>query len=245
METLTAFVRKYSQRNYAEFKKSYERISQVAHTLWEEKGQPEGKDDEIWREAIQRGEPPETEIIAVLTVIERRVEQNEQNWKREEINDWRFDFNRAVLKKISLMGTHLERANFRDARLEQAYLAGVHLERADLGLAHLQSAILVGAHLQGAILWKTHLEGANLTGAHLKRANFFRTHLEGADLFGASDVSTEQLLTAYGDAATRLPKDVDRPPHWPSGSPRPADVGPRLKSHKFSPLEMSRRTNRI
>jgi Protein of unknown function (DUF2934) len=53
METLTAFVREHSQRNYAEFKKSDERISQVAQAFWEEQGKPEGKDDEIWVKAIQ------------------------------------------------------------------------------------------------------------------------------------------------------------------------------------------------
>jgi Protein of unknown function (DUF2934) len=53
METLTAFVRERSQRNYAEFKKSDERISQIAHVLWEEQDKPEGKDDEIWADAVQ------------------------------------------------------------------------------------------------------------------------------------------------------------------------------------------------
>jgi len=53
METLTAFARERSQRNYAEFKKSDKRISPLAHTLWEQKNKPEGKHDEIWAEAIQ------------------------------------------------------------------------------------------------------------------------------------------------------------------------------------------------
>jgi Protein of unknown function (DUF2934) len=46
-------VRERSQRNYADFKKSDERISQVAQAFWEEQGKPEGKDDEIWVKAIQ------------------------------------------------------------------------------------------------------------------------------------------------------------------------------------------------
>jgi hypothetical protein len=96
METLTAFVRERSHGNYAKFKKSDERISQVAHALWEEKGKPEGKDDEIWAEAIQQGEPPETDIAAVLAVIIRR---DEENWDREDTKDWRFDLRQAVLKK--------------------------------------------------------------------------------------------------------------------------------------------------
>jgi hypothetical protein len=139
METLTAFVRERSQHNYAEFKKSDERISPLAHAHWEQKGKPEGKQDEIWAEAIQRGEPPAADIDAVLTVIKRR---NEQSRGRERTNRWRFDLRQAVLKQ----------ANLWDAHLEGADLSGAHLEWANLRDAHLEWANLRDAHLEGADL---------------------------------------------------------------------------------------------
>jgi Pentapeptide repeats (8 copies)/Protein of unknown function (DUF2934) len=191
METLTAFVRERSQRNYAEFKKSDERISQEALDLWEQQGKPEGKDDEIWAEAIQRGERPEADIAAVLTVIKRR---DKKNWAREDTNDWRLDLRQAVLKRADLSGTHLQRADLRFAHLEEASLWGTHLNR----------AILYKAHLNRAILFEAHLEGAHLDDAHL----------EGARLDGAIGLSSAHFANVHGDVATRLPDGIARPAHW-------------------------------
>jgi Protein of unknown function (DUF2934)/Pentapeptide repeats (8 copies) len=210
METLSAFVRERSQRNYAEFKKSDERISQVAYALWEQKGKPERKDDEIWAEATQRGEPPATDIAAVLTVIKRR---DKKNWEREHINKWCFDLREAVLKRANLVGAHLE----------QATLWGAHLEEANLWGARLKEASLIGAHLEQAHLVGARLELTNLQGAHLEGANLKDAHLREANLRDTSDVSTEMLRNAHGDAATRLPNGVERPPHWP---PAADDAGP-------------------
>jgi Pentapeptide repeats (8 copies)/Protein of unknown function (DUF2934) len=137
METLTAFVRERSQRNYAEFKKSDERIAPLAHALWEHWGKPEGKDDEIWTKAIQQGEHPTTDIAAVLTVIKRRSKRNRE---REEANHWRLNLSRAVLKNANLKG----------ANLQNAILWGTDLRNANLWGARLEGAINRGAHLQGA-----------------------------------------------------------------------------------------------
>jgi Pentapeptide repeats (8 copies) len=142
METLTAFVRERSQRNYAEFKKSDERISQVAQAVRRLEGRPEGKNDENWAKAIQLGELPATDIDAVLTVIKRRVEQNRQNWEREGTKGWCFDLRQAVLKKADLSDIHLQGANLWDAHLQGAFLGGAHLEGARLGDAHLEGADL-------------------------------------------------------------------------------------------------------
>jgi Pentapeptide repeats (8 copies)/Protein of unknown function (DUF2934) len=134
METLTAFVRERSKRNYAEFEKSDERISPQAYALWEERGKPEGKDDELWAEVVQFGEPPAADIEAALKVIKRRSMRSR---KREERKQWCLDFHDAVLKQATLGGAHLERAELTGAHLDRADLWGVHLEGAMLGSAHL------------------------------------------------------------------------------------------------------------
>jgi uncharacterized protein YjbI with pentapeptide repeats len=236
METLTAFVRERSQRNYAEFKKSDERMSRVAQAVWRLEGTPEGKNDEIWAKAIQLGEPPAADIDAVLTVIKRRSERSREF---ETTNAWRFDLRNAVLKQADLRGAHLEEGNFMGAHLEGARLSDAHLEGADLVVTHLEGAKLSSAHLEGADLRFAHLEEAGLRFAHLEEANLWYAHLERAVLVGAhleganleyvSSLSTEQLRNVHGDAATRLPDGVERPPHWPppatDTSPMPPNSG--------------------
>jgi uncharacterized protein YjbI with pentapeptide repeats len=249
METLTAFVRERSQRNYNEFKKSDERISPLAHALWKQKDEPGGKQDEIWAEAIQLGEPLATDIAAVLTVIKRR---NEQSRELESTNGWRFDLSQAVLKRAHFRDAHLEGADLRDAHLEgtdlrDAHLEGAtlvraHLEGADLRGAHLEGADLMGAHLKNAYLDRAHLEGANLMHAdlekarlrwaHLERADLIHTHLEGAILMHAH-LEGASLMGAYLEgadlrSAEKLPEDRltetrgDAATHLPDGVARPA-----------------------
>jgi hypothetical protein len=220
METLTAFVRERSQRNYTEFKKSDERISPRARALWEKRGEPEGKDDEIWAEATQLGEPPATDIAAVLTVIKRRSDGSRE---RERANHWHFDFSQAVLKQAHLSGAHLEQAHLSGAHLEGVNLSGAHLQGADLSRAHLQEAYLGYADLEGAHLSGAHLQGANLLDAHLEGTHLWGTHLEGVNL-SAAHLEGANLRKAHGDAATRLPAQVDRPAHWP------AEEEPKLKT---------------
>ena len=142
MENLTAFVRERSRRNEAE------RTSRTSSNGYRAApiscgrrlaGQTGGlmtfgltaaREEEL-------GEPPATDIAAVLTVIKRRSEQSRE---REGANDWRFDLSGAILKRCDLSGAHLEWANLNDA----------HLEGANLSVAHLEGASLWDAHLEGA-----------------------------------------------------------------------------------------------
>jgi Pentapeptide repeats (8 copies)/Protein of unknown function (DUF2934) len=197
METLTAFVRARSQRNERERTAVglEERISKRAYFLWEENYRPQGADFRHKAEELEKlGEPPTTDIAAVLTVIKRRSEGSRQ---REVANAWCLDLSGAILK----------RANLLDAHLEHASLVGAHLEGANLWGAHLEGANLWGAHLEEAGLWSAHLEGANL----------WEVHLEGANFIGAIDLSAAQLAGAHahGDARTQLPAGCARPAHWP------------------------------
>jgi uncharacterized protein YjbI with pentapeptide repeats len=197
METLTACLRERSQRNDAEYQKSDERISPRARALWEERGRPEGKADEIWEEAVWLGEPPAADIDAILTVIKRRREQSRV---RERAEEWRLDLTTAVLKQANLKKAHLERAWLQGAHLEGAALGEARLEEANLGNAHLKRAWLQGAHLEGADLTEARLEEANLGNAHLKKALLSGAHLEWANL-QAAHLEGAILYKAYLERA--------------------------------------------
>ncbi|HJS84683.1 MAG TPA: pentapeptide repeat-containing protein [Acetobacteraceae bacterium] len=73
-----------------------------------------------------------------------------------------------------------------------------------------------GTDLRGA-----NLAGASLSGAYLGSALLVQTHLEGASLEDVVGLTIEQLALAYGDAKTRLPAGIARPPHWPAAEEEP------------------------
>jgi Pentapeptide repeats (8 copies)/Protein of unknown function (DUF2934) len=233
METLTAFVRERSRRNEAERLQNFEqRIAKSAYFLWREAGKPDGRAEEFWAQAVKHdevGEPPATDIAAILTVIERRSEPSRE---REGANAWFLDLRGAFLKQANLGGLHLERANLNGAHLERAELGGAYLAgailsgaylagadfRAHLAGANLDGAYLegTGLHLKGADLRHAYLEGADLRGAYFEGANLGGAHLAGANLRGATGLSPAQVAEAYGDAATRLPDRIPRPKWWPT-----------------------------
>jgi hypothetical protein len=243
MENLTAFVRERSRRNDAERSRQdstqdfKHRVSQRAYFMWLSADRPEGDEQAFWYEAVRQeklGEPPATDIAAVLTVIMRRSEWSRE---RESTNDWWLDLGGAVLRRADLASAHLEGAWLWGAHLEGANLGRAHLEEASLGDAHLEEARLEDAHLERAELLVTHFEGANLGGAHLEGAFLIGAHLEGASLRGAHlegadlrhtvGLSEAQLAETHGDDATQLPEGMTRAPHWPapdaSTAPREPD----------------------
>ncbi|MCJ7575174.1 MAG: pentapeptide repeat-containing protein [Dehalococcoidia bacterium] len=81
------------------------------------------------------------------------------------------------LRRIVLIGAHLEKASLRDANLEGALLMHAHLEGADLGFANLDGAGLEEANLQGAHLMWANLEGTDLKFAHLERVYLHEARL--------------------------------------------------------------------
>jgi hypothetical protein len=137
METLTAFVRERTHRTEKERNSTplEQRVAERAYFLWENAGRPEGRSDEFRRQAVEEekfGEPPATDIAAVLTVIKRRSEESRE---LETSKQWRFDLHKAALKQAGLVDAHLEGAILWDAHLQGAHLTGAHLEGADLRLA--------------------------------------------------------------------------------------------------------------
>ncbi|WP_329132311.1 pentapeptide repeat-containing protein [Streptomyces sp. NBC_01476] len=85
---------------------------------------------------------------------------------------------------------------------------------ADLIGARLRKAALRGAGLRGALLIGADLCGADLRLADLLGADLRDADLRGADLTGALFLTQSQLNAARGDALTRIPAALARPPHW-------------------------------
>lgn len=93
---------------------------------------------------------------------------------------------------------------------------------ADLIGAKLRGADLRGAELRGAYLIAADLRGADLRRAELIGADFRDADLSDADLTGALFLTQAQLNAARGNAATKLPDVLTRPPHWSAGGPAAA-----------------------
>ncbi len=100
--------------------------------------------------------------------------------------------------------SRLARAGTPARDLRGADLMGKNLRGADLTGADLRSAYLIGADLRGATLDRADVIGADFRAADLR----------GTDLSGALFLTQPQATAAVGDAATRLPAGLDRPPHW-------------------------------
>lgn len=112
---------------------------------------------------------------------------------------------RAVNAVLLQVSEHVRaRAGRHGPNLRGADLAGRDLRSADLAAASLRGALLVGADLRGASLRLADLTGADLRGADLS----------GADLAESLFVIQPQVDAARGDARTRLPASLRRPPHW-------------------------------
>jgi uncharacterized protein YjbI with pentapeptide repeats len=85
---------------------------------------------------------------------------------------------------------------------------------ADLIGADLRGANFHGASLRGAYLIGADLRGADLRVADLIGADLRATDLRSANLTGSIFLTQSQLDAAKGDATTRIPPALTRPPHW-------------------------------
>ncbi len=124
--------------------------------------------------------------------------------------------NRAHLECADLGSTHLKCADLGGASLVGAWLMDAHLDGASLGYARLEYAHLDHAHLDHASLYGAHLEGTTLNGADLDGAHLDEAWLNGADLSKTLGLTKEQIASAHGDAATKLPPKLEpyRPASW-------------------------------
>ncbi|TDD66428.1 pentapeptide repeat-containing protein [Jiangella aurantiaca] len=100
------------------------------------------------------------------------------------------------------------------SRLARAGTPGRDLRGADLIGKKLRGADLTGADLRSAYLIGADLRDATLDRADVIGADFRAADIRGADLSAALFLTQPQVNAAAGDAATRLPAGLDRPPHW-------------------------------
>ncbi|WP_327330326.1 pentapeptide repeat-containing protein [Streptomyces sp. NBC_01208] len=123
------------------------------------------------------------------------------------------------------VSAHRDRAAsllLRAGELERATVSrrGTRSRRgADLVGARLKGADLRGAELRGAYLIAADLRGADLRRAELIGADLRDADLSGADLTGALFLTQAQVNAARGNAATKLPDSLARPPHWATNGP--------------------------
>ncbi len=136
----------------------------------------------------------------------------------------------ADLRRADLTGAQVQGAVLHGAWLQGAVLYRAQMQGVDLRAAWMQGADLAHAHLQVADCWQAQMQGDELTlaqmqatnlrqadmqGADLRRAiltsadvwgaNLAGANLVGADFSGAMHLTYNQLASAFGDAATRLP----------------------------------------
>ena len=116
------------------------------------------------------------------------------------------DAHRGEVAELLRRASGLARAGLDGPDHRGADLAGRGLRGADLRGADLRGALLVGADLRDADLRLADVTGADLRGADVS----------GTDLTETLFVSQQQANAARGDAGTRLPQTLDRPPHWAS-----------------------------
>lgn len=120
---------------------------------------------------------------------------------------------RAKVNTLLLQASELVRAQApqikANARLKKATGRG-----ADLMGAKLQDMDLRGANLRGAYLIAADLTNADLRYADLIGADMRDTDLSGADLRDTLFLTQVQLMSAKGNASTKLPSSFVHPAHW-------------------------------
>lgn len=122
---------------------------------------------------------------------------------------------RANLAGAILVGADLTKAELARANLESANLSGANLRKAEFPRANLTGSNLEGANLTSADLARANFSNARLDGARMHQARTFRTRFEGVNLGNVTGLTVDQLESACGDAATRLPKGLAAPKNWP------------------------------
>ena len=153
--------------------------------------------------ALQLAEPFHDDLNDLYAGTERLTLCGYDELVALDVNEHRDRVN-AVLLRVS--GRVRHRAGKARAAHGRADLAGKDLRDTDLAGASLRGALLIGADVRGADLSYTDLTGADLRGANLA----------GADLESSLFTSQSQVDSARGDARTRLPSRLSRPPHWPA-----------------------------
>ncbi|OCT11281.1 oxetanocin A resistance protein [Paenibacillus pectinilyticus] len=151
------------------------------------------------------------ELRASLAETERLTHLDAERLLLLDVAAHRAAVNVLLLRASELVREEALRALKNAPGRRKAYGRG-----ADLIGANLKGADLRGANLRGAYLIAANLSGANLRKADLIGADFRDADLRGADLTDSLFLTQFQVNAAKGDALTKLPPYLTRPPHWSS-----------------------------
>lgn len=120
-------------------------------------------------------------------------------------------FQLANLIEADFSGSQLDEANMAGAQLQNAKMVKVSATHTNFSGAQLQGIDLRGANLSKAWFNWAWLAGAKLDGANFAGAVMLGAQLQGADMSKVVGLSKDQLISACGDADTRVPKGISRP----------------------------------
>lgn len=120
-------------------------------------------------------------------------------------------FQLANLIDANFSGSKIDGANMAGAQLQGAKMPNVSATFTNFSGAQLQNVDLRGANLTKAWFNWAWLAGAKLDGANFSGAIMLGAQLQGADMSKVVGLSRDQLISACGDADTRVPKGIERP----------------------------------
>ncbi|MFD0618791.1 pentapeptide repeat-containing protein [Paenibacillus sp. GCM10027629] len=149
------------------------------------------------------------ELRSMLEETERLTMLTRSDLMKVDVALHRMDVNALLLQTSELVRTEALRELKNPPRYPKKVGRG-----ADLMGANLRGANLIGANLRGAYLIAADLRSADLRKADLIGADFRDTDLCGANLSESLFLTQSQINAARGDAATKLPPSLIRPPHW-------------------------------
>lgn len=125
------------------------------------------------------------------------------------------DLSYKELENRDLTKSRLRQADLSLATLDGSKLSGANLSVSNAFGARFAKTDFSGANLSEATLVGSWFGGAVMTGADLRGANF-----SGSYLFTAKGLTQDQLNTACGDEATKLPQGLTIP-LCPGAEPAP------------------------
>lgn len=130
------------------------------------------------------------------------------------------------LRASQINGSNLANTSLRNASLHWAGIIGSTLFAIDARSANFIESNFQGSRLAEAQFFESDFQNANLSGVEFFESWFSKsTNFEGADLSfsGFRDVSLldvnlkkDQIFLSFGDGSVFLPKNMERPAHWPN-----------------------------